>query len=157
MTGDDPDAAPDTIDEGKRLVRLGGDTGLSLAERLSERFGANPTLVVCGGVQIAALVVLGTVRDLPAAAAAFGVFGLAGMVWNVIEVTMIQRRSPAEALGRVTAALRTVAVGVSAPLGALLGGVIAAGWGLGAPALFGAVLFVASVAVLVPGLRAGMN
>ena len=39
MTGTDPDAAPDTIDEGKRLVRLGGDTGLSLAERLSERFG----------------------------------------------------------------------------------------------------------------------
>lgn len=29
--------APDTIEEGKRLVRLGGDKGLSLAERLSER------------------------------------------------------------------------------------------------------------------------
>ena len=28
----------DSIDEGKRLVRLGGDKGLSLAERLSERF-----------------------------------------------------------------------------------------------------------------------
>ena len=38
MSRDDPDAAPDTITEGKRLVRLGGDTGLSLAERLSERF-----------------------------------------------------------------------------------------------------------------------
>jgi uncharacterized heparinase superfamily protein len=30
--------APDTIDEGRRLVRLGGDKGLSLAERLTERF-----------------------------------------------------------------------------------------------------------------------
>ena len=29
---------PDGIEEGKRLIRLGGDTGLSLAERLSERF-----------------------------------------------------------------------------------------------------------------------
>ncbi|MEG3176892.1 heparinase II/III family protein [Sphingomonas sp. RB3P16] len=28
----------DSIDEGKRLIRLGGDKGLSLAERLSERF-----------------------------------------------------------------------------------------------------------------------
>jgi len=28
----------DGIDEGKRLIRLGGDTGLSLAERISERF-----------------------------------------------------------------------------------------------------------------------
>ena len=31
------DAAPDGIDEGKRLMRLGGDRGLSLAERLAER------------------------------------------------------------------------------------------------------------------------
>jgi uncharacterized heparinase superfamily protein len=38
VSADDLDAAPDTVDEGKRLVRLGGDTGLSLAERLSERF-----------------------------------------------------------------------------------------------------------------------
>ena len=29
--------APDGIDEGKRLMRTGGDKGLSLAERLSER------------------------------------------------------------------------------------------------------------------------
>ncbi|HEU0045547.1 heparinase II/III family protein [Sphingomonas sp.] len=38
MSADQPDVAPDTIDEGKRLVRLGGDTGLSLAERLSDTF-----------------------------------------------------------------------------------------------------------------------
>ena len=38
MSSDDPETAPDSIDEGRRLVRLGGDTGLSLAERLSERF-----------------------------------------------------------------------------------------------------------------------
>ena len=31
-------AGLDGIDEGKRLIRLGGDTGLSLAERLAERF-----------------------------------------------------------------------------------------------------------------------
>ncbi len=30
--------ASDSIDEGKRLIRLGGDRGLSLAERISERF-----------------------------------------------------------------------------------------------------------------------
>ena len=33
----DPDNALDGIDEGKRLVRLGGTVGLSLAERLAER------------------------------------------------------------------------------------------------------------------------
>jgi uncharacterized heparinase superfamily protein len=38
--GPPPDAAApgDSIDEGKRLIRLGGDKGLSLAERVSERF-----------------------------------------------------------------------------------------------------------------------
>lgn len=38
MTGKDDDAGPDGIDEGKRMVRLGGDKGLSLAERVAERF-----------------------------------------------------------------------------------------------------------------------
>ncbi|RZL52186.1 MAG: heparinase, partial [Sphingomonas sp.] len=31
------DSPPDGIEEGKRLMRVGGDRGLSLAERLSER------------------------------------------------------------------------------------------------------------------------
>ncbi|MGR6329491.1 heparinase II/III family protein [Sphingomonas sp. XXL09] len=33
-----PNLAPDGIEEGRRLMRVGGDRGLSLAERLSERF-----------------------------------------------------------------------------------------------------------------------
>lgn len=33
-----PDLQPDGIEEGKRLMRVGGDKGLSLAERLAERF-----------------------------------------------------------------------------------------------------------------------
>ncbi|HEX7656356.1 MAG TPA: heparinase II/III family protein [Sphingomonas sp.] len=33
-----PETAADGIEQGKRLIRLGGDKGLSLAERLSERF-----------------------------------------------------------------------------------------------------------------------
>ena len=38
MTDDAIDASTDGVEEGKRLIRLGGDKGLSLAERLSERF-----------------------------------------------------------------------------------------------------------------------
>lgn len=38
MTGDSRDSGADGIEEGKRLIRLGGDKGLSLAERLTERF-----------------------------------------------------------------------------------------------------------------------
>ena len=39
---DQPDSVTDPvldgIDEGRRLIRLGGDNGLSLADRLAERF-----------------------------------------------------------------------------------------------------------------------
>ena len=38
MSDDDRDTGADGIDEGKRLIRLGGDKGLSLAERITERF-----------------------------------------------------------------------------------------------------------------------
>lgn len=38
MSGSAPDAAPDGVEEGKRLIRVGGDQGLSLADRLTERF-----------------------------------------------------------------------------------------------------------------------
>lgn len=38
MTETDGDPAADGIEQGKRLIRLGGDTGLSLADRLADRF-----------------------------------------------------------------------------------------------------------------------
>jgi len=38
MSDNDGDPGADGIDEGKRLIKLGGDTGLSLADRLAERF-----------------------------------------------------------------------------------------------------------------------
>ncbi|MFG2831549.1 hypothetical protein ACGFWI_29455 [Streptomyces sp. NPDC048434] len=47
-------------------------------------------------------------RRSPLAAAVFlGLFGLAGMVWNVLETTVVQRRSPAGMLGRSSSAFRT--------------------------------------------------
>jgi uncharacterized heparinase superfamily protein len=38
VSDDAADAAPDGVEEGKRLIRVGGATGLSLAERMAERF-----------------------------------------------------------------------------------------------------------------------
>jgi uncharacterized heparinase superfamily protein len=38
VSEDGRDSGADGIDEGKRLIRLGGDKGLSLAERITERF-----------------------------------------------------------------------------------------------------------------------
>ncbi|MEU5640438.1 MFS transporter [Streptomyces milbemycinicus] len=135
---------------------VGSVAGGLMAARVAERLGRGPTIVVCGIAQIAALLALGTIRELPAAVAAFGVFGLAGMVWNVTEVTMMQQRSPAEMLGRVSAAFRTLST-AGAPLGALLGGVIAGAWGLNTPALAAAALFACGLVALVPGMRSPIN
>lgn len=105
------------------------------------------------GAQTCCLVVLGTVRSLPAAVAAMAPIGALGAVWNVNEVTLLQQRAPAGLLGRVGAANRTLSV-AGAPLGALLGGVSAAAWGLGAPPLVAAALFCCAAAVLIPALAA---
>lgn len=116
---------------GGRIARLGRIRGTLLA----------------GAVQTGCLAVMGTVQILGVTIGAMAVFGLMGMVWNVNQVTLMQERSPEGMLGRVSAAFRTLAVG-GTPLGALLGGAVAAAWGLNTPALLAAALFALSVASL---------
>ncbi|NEW73257.1 MFS transporter [Streptomyces rhizosphaericus] len=135
---------------------IGSVAGGLVAARLTEKLGRACALVVCGTAQIGALAALGAIRSLPVAVAAMGLFGFAGIVWNVTEVTMMQQRSPDAALGRVSSAFRTLST-AGAPLGALLGGVMAQAWGLNTPALGAAALFVCGVAALVPGMRSVIN
>lgn len=117
--------------------------------RIVARLGRVRTVLLAGTVQTAALVVTGVVRSLPVAVAALAVFGLMGMVWNVNTTTLMQQRSPAGMLGRISAAFRTLSV-AGAPLGAVLGGAVAAAWGPNLPALLTAGFFVLSVAALTP-------
>lgn len=117
--------------------------------RIVARLGRVRTVLLAGTVQTAALVVTGVVRSLPVAVAALTVFGLMGMVWNVNTTTLMQQRSPAGMLGRISAAFRTLSV-AGAPLGAVLGGAVAAAWGPNGPALLTAGFFVLSVAALTP-------
>ncbi|MEV6397530.1 MFS transporter [Streptomyces sp. NPDC051907] len=125
----------------------GSVVGGLVARRLSERLGRIRSVFAAGLVQTGCLVALGSVRELWAAVAALAVFAVMGMVWNVNQTTLIQQRSPEAMLGRISAAFRTLAIG-GAPLGALLGGAAAAGWGPNAPALVAAALFVPAVASL---------
>ncbi|MCT9088293.1 MFS transporter [Streptomyces sp. ASQP_92] len=131
----------------------GSLAGGLLAQRLARRFGRIRSVLVAGTVQTGALVAIGTVRSLGVAVAAMALFGVMGMVWNVNLTTLMQERSPAAMLGRVSAAFRTLAV-AGAPLGALAGGAAAASWGLNTPALLASGLFVVAVAALIPARRA---
>ncbi|MEU3463222.1 MFS transporter [Streptomyces sp. NPDC006733] len=130
---------------------VGSVAGGLVAGRLSERLGRTRALLAGLVLQSCALVVLGTVRSLPVAVAALAVFGAVGMLWNVNEVTLLQERTPAALLGRVSAANRTLST-AGAPLGALLGGFTATAWGLNTPALAAAALFACGVIVLVPAV-----
>ncbi|WP_405661823.1 MFS transporter [Streptomyces sp. NBC_00079] len=131
---------------------VGGLGGGVVNGRIATRFGPTRTVVLAGLVQIAALVVLGSVRSLAVTATALAVFGFMGMVWNVNTTTLMQQRAPSDMLGRVSSAFRTLAV-AGAPVGALLGGAVATAWGPNMPALLTAAFFVLSVLALIPARK----
>jgi predicted MFS family arabinose efflux permease len=131
---------------------VGGLAGGAVNRRITSRLGAPRAVLLAGSVQIAALVLMGGVRSLIATAAALAVFGFMGMVWNVNTTTLMQQRAPAEMLGRISSAFRTLAV-AGAPLGALLGGAVATAWGANTPALLAAAFFVLSVLALIPARK----
>ncbi|MFH9398156.1 MFS transporter [Streptomyces sp. NPDC017638] len=127
----------------------GGLAGGVANRRITAGLGPLRAVLLAGAVQTAALVVMGTVRSLPALVAALAVFGFMGMLWNVNTTTLMQQRTPAGLLGRVGSAFRTLAV-AGVPPGALLGGAAATAWGPNTPALLTAVFFVLSVTALIP-------
>ncbi|MGI5374549.1 MFS transporter [Streptomyces sp. CA-251387] len=131
---------------------VGGLAGGVVNGRIVNRLGRMPAVLLAGTVQTAALVVMGTVRSLAVLLAALVVFGLMGMVWNVNTTTLMQQRSPAELLGRVASAFRTLAF-AGVPLGALLGGAVASAWGLNTPPLLTAAFFVLAVTALIPARK----
>ncbi|MDI3404839.1 MFS transporter [Streptomyces cavernicola] len=131
---------------------VGSVTGGFFANRIGRRIGRLRSVLVAGALQIGPLVAIGVIRSVWAVVVGLVVFGFMGMVWNVNQVTLMQQRSPTAALGRISAAFRTVSLG-GTPFGALLAGAVAAGWGLNTPALLAAALFVLSVAALIPALK----
>ncbi|MFE1549114.1 MFS transporter [Streptomyces sp. NPDC058718] len=128
---------------------VGGVAGGFLARRVAERTGRIRAVALAGTVQTTCLVLMGAVPVLAVSIAAMAVFGFMGTVWNVNQTTLMQERAPEGMLGRIAAAFRTLAV-AGAPLGALLGGAAAAGWGPHTPALLAAALFALAVASLAP-------
>ncbi|MFE7777594.1 MFS transporter [Streptomyces sp. NPDC057445] len=130
----------------------GAVAGGLLARRMSERIGRIRSVFLAGTVQTGCLFAMGTVRELWVTIAAMALFGLMGLVWNTNQVTLMQERSPEGMLGRIGSAFRTAAV-AGAPLGAVLGGAAAAGWGLNTPALLAAGLFTLAVASLTPQIN----
>lgn len=112
---------------------VGSLAGSLLAERVVRTVGRERVLLGSLVVSGLTLAVPGITPNPIVVGAAFAVSGLFMVMWNVITVSLRQRIVPDALLGRVNSAYRLFAWG-TAPVGALLGGVV--GELLGLPAVF---------------------
>jgi MFS family permease len=74
------------------------------------------------------------------------------VVWNITTVSLRQRLIPDELLGRVNSVYRAIGWG-TIPIGALVGGLVASGFGLRAPYFFAGTVMMVVAIVSRPGLR----
>lgn len=115
-------------------LALGGVAGSLTASLVSVRLGRANALrlsIALGGLMFAALAF---VRDPIVAAVLFAVSAWSVLLWNVLSMSLRQQLIPEALFGRVQGAWRMVVYGAM-PLGALLGGLVASRFGLGAPFL----------------------
>jgi MFS family permease len=127
------------------LASLGNIAGAAAAPALSRKFGTGPALLVSTSFEASAvlLIPLGLFFGLPLVwiAVSLGIRSFFGPLWNVTAATMRQIIVPGPLQGRVTAAARTIGMGVT-PIGGLLGGAIATltspAWALTAAGVVGA-------------------
>jgi len=113
---------------------LGCVLAATFAERLARRFGVGPLIVY--GLLLTAFgwQVFGLTRGTGAVAAvALGagmlLFDFGAVLWGINYLSLRQAITPDRLLGRMTATMRFLAV-AAAPLGSLVGGVLATGIGL---------------------------
>lgn len=125
---------------------VGGVVGTAIAAGVIARFGASAVLRVGLLVETATHLSLALARSPWVAGVTMGLFGVHAVVWGVITQSVRQREVPDELRGRVGSAYFLLAIGGSA-VGALLGGVLAAGFGITAPAWFAFAVMVVLTAV----------
>lgn len=134
-------------------MAFGGVAGGLLSGRLIRRIGGRTAVTATIIATPLAWLAIGLFgRDLVTIAVFATVTSFSASVWNVATGSLRQREVPPELLGRVTSAHLVVAWGMQ-PIGALVGGLVAAGFGLSAPWLVaGGVRLVAALFTL-PRLR----
>jgi MFS family permease len=130
---------------------LVGVIGAFSGGRLQRRFG--PARLIVGGAVLCTLSYLGLsfTRSAVLAVVVFGLQEVGVAVSNVGSVTTRQRLIPRNLFGRV-AGIHRLAVGLAAPLGAVLGGVIASAYNVPAAMLVAGVVLAALLAYLGPAL-----
>ncbi len=113
-------------------IPVGGVFGGLLAERVAGLLGAGTVLRAGLLVEAVTHVILGSTTNGWTAGAILALFGLHAVVWGTVSVSLRQELVPGDLMGRVNSVYLLFDAG-SASIGALLGGLIAGGFGLTAP------------------------
>jgi MFS family permease len=151
------DLSPAEIGLVLTLGNIGFLVGAALSGRISTWLRVGPTMVAAAAlVGWPLLLVPLAPRDVaaPVLIAAFGLASFAGVIYNVVGLSLMQAITPDRLLGRMNASRRFVVWG-TIPLGSLTGGALASVIGLRETLFVGAIgASVAFVPVLFSPIRA---
>lgn len=126
---------------------VGNLVGSVVTERLVRRFGSASTLISSAVVSGLAYLVMAAAHSWKLAAPAYLVLGIAVGLGSVVAISLRQRLTPPDLMGRVGGAWRGLVWG-AAPVGALLAGSLAALGGLRLPLVLAGVLQILVAVVL---------
>jgi MFS family permease len=104
---------------------VGGVVGSVLASKISARIGPGASLFTTIALSAVGFAVTGLTSSAVVVWAMFVLESFAGVLWNVITVSLRQSIIPARLLGRVNSVYRFFAWGMM-PVGSLLGGIVVA-------------------------------
>jgi Na+/melibiose symporter-like transporter len=131
------------------MVGVGGLIGAVVSRITVARFGPGATVHGAVLLGIGVSVAMGAVSNPYVVGGLVTLWGFMVTQWNVVSVTLRQQLVPDELRGRVASVARLIAWG-SQPLGALLGGVLASGFGLRAPFYVAAAAWAVMTVVTIP-------
>jgi MFS family permease len=134
------------------VLAAGVTLGSLLAPRAKRRFGESAVLVGGAGLLGVPLGALAIVPQVAVTGVAVFLSGLGMGLWQVMSSSLRQAVTPDRLLGRVMSSYRLVGRGASS-LGGVLGGALAAGFGLRAPALACALGMLVVIGLSFPALR----
>ena len=127
----------------------GGFLGGFLADSYVERFGEASALILTGLMAATAATTMGFTSSAVVVGGMIFLFGIATTLWNVVAISLRQELTPDPLRGRVAAASKMIAYGAE-PIGALVGGLVAAWVGLRGPMLVAGAGLALMVMVVLP-------
>ena len=132
-------------------LAVGGLLGALAADRIVRRIGAGATMRIGLAIEASTAGVIALSDSAYVVGAMLALFGFHAIVWNVLTISLRQELVPDALLGRVNSSYRLLGMGGTAG-GALVGGLLADGFGLSAPFWFASAAVAATMLAAWPVL-----